>query len=79
MEINGLANIHIIIDGAKEGEVSPELAEKIKEQLETLNRYLINIATECQKKDVRYAPWHEVRDNPTKYPTLHEKIQRRKA
>lgn len=86
MEINGLANIHMIIDGA-EGDISPEVAKKIKEQLVHLERYML--AYDDHKSNVSLGAsldrlkivhtkdepmWHEVRDNPEKYPTLREKM-----
>lgn len=80
IELNGVANIKVLLD-----ELSNNLPNddkllvpvaKLYRELEMLNRYMTAIGTETQKvKDSITIPfWHEVKANPAKYPTLHEKV-----
>ncbi len=94
MEINGLANIHIIVDNLqidlKEDGKNKEFIElepyvkAIKEQLLHLERYLLACSDISEKNNEALSShdqvlndplWHEVRDNPTKYPTLKERVK----
>lgn len=71
MELNGLANIKMILDRA---EIDDDSRKRIEAQLETMNRYMIAIGDVLHANELEVQPWHEVRDNPEKYPTLHEKM-----
>ncbi len=84
MEINGLSNIHILIDAAVNQntechqEISTELADTIKAQLVHLERYMLAYADRFKL----YAPiaedgvpkWHTVRDDRGSFPTLKERV-----
>jgi len=95
MELNGIANIKIMIDRAvsenteSHTAISVELADKINSQLEILNRYMVAYADHKRsvisfqkwpnESEIDYMVkeplWHEVRESPTNYPTLSEKIE----
>jgi len=96
MEINGIANIKILVDRAvrenteSHTSIDIELADKINNQLDLLNRYMIAYAEHNRSaiafQNFSLAPevdhmveepkWHEVRENPEKYPTLTEKVNK---
>jgi hypothetical protein len=72
MELNGIANISAVLQleaDVKDGKVvmNLETLSTIKEQLLFLERYML-----AYNKAIRNGEqtpyWHEVRDNPTKYP-----------
>ena len=86
IELNGIANIQILLNSPDNGFVvsvmndtgaAPHVCvrvedmKEIKEQLKLLERYMIAY---CQAVNAGTpAPhWHEVRDNPTKYPDNRE-------
>ena len=88
MELNGVANIKMMVQRAIEENteshcgISPEIADKILDQLDLLNRYLVAVgdvieynngalAMHDQPKEV--SAWHEVRNNRAAFPTLAEK------
>lgn len=63
MELNGVANLHCIVDLAKaKGEISEDAFTEIKIQLDTLERYMIAHSG----RDIK-PYWHEVRDNKNLY------------
>ena len=84
MELNGIANLHILVDQLPidNGE-DLETYNKIKEQLDLLERYMLAvqdaIKTERNNYNNDYAryeeipAWHEVRENPAKYPLNKER------
>lgn len=89
MEINGLANINMIVQMAMmentecHTSMSPEVADKILEQLQLLERYMLSIKDGIDQVSEEledagalvYIPkWHEVRENPKKYPLLKERM-----
>jgi hypothetical protein len=85
MEVNGVANIHLIVDAAVEfGNMNKQTAAQIKEQLLLLERYMLAYADHCYSKKagsygalivgVEEPLWHEVRENPELYPTGQERI-----
>jgi hypothetical protein len=85
MEVNGVANIHLIVDAAVEvGTMNQYTASKIKEQLNLLERYMLAYADHCASKQagsygalivkVEEPLWHEVRENPEQYPNGSERI-----
>lgn len=78
IELNGVANLHIIIDEIKDGDTAHNLyrgktqdltesVEAAREQLFLLERYMIAF-TEAMNKGVRPPYWHEIKENPDKYP-----------
>jgi hypothetical protein len=91
MELNGVANIKLLVEMAIHENtechtsISPELADKILEQCDTLERYMLAYAettNSIQKAilarldtngSIRIPYWHEVRDNKDKYPTNRER------
>lgn len=86
MELNGLANIHMMLQTAKmdNTKIDPILADKITEQLHLLERYILayTMAMEVQVETAeRGEPvvdsvpfWHEVRQNPELYPSLKDRV-----
>lgn len=66
MEINGVANIKMMIDMGRGDDISEELYAKIAQHLDLLERYMIAY------KENPEIHWHEVRDNPAEFPTLQE-------
>lgn len=86
MEVNGVANIHMIVDAAVEyGNMNKLTAAQIKEQLVLLERYMLAYADHCTSKQggsygglivkVEEPLWHEVRENPEQYPTGRERTE----
>jgi hypothetical protein len=79
IEINGLANIHILLQqveadfgheyGLEEGEAA---ILKIKEQLDLLERYMLAFAEATQRGE-RPPYWHEVRENPSNFKLNRER------
>jgi hypothetical protein len=93
MEVNGVANIKILVDQLEEEaghdmELMPdfvtEVTYQIQEQLLLLERYMLAYAdhkasiTAGHYGDLTFTTpeplWHEVRENPEKYPTGQERI-----
>lgn len=77
IELNGLANIHAILQleaDIKDGVVvmNPETIASIENQLNTLERYMLAY-NDAIIKGVETPYWHEVRDNPTKFPLNRER------
>ncbi len=92
MEINGVANIKMMIDSLQfrldnkeplDYEQLGKILGDMKNQLDVLNRYMIacgetvdtlqkNLRREGWENIEKIPFWHEVRDNPKKYPTLSE-------
>ena len=90
MELNGVANVDMMVQMAKQdGTIEPALAEAILTQLNLLERYML--AYMDHKNSIKAgaygalvvgqdAPmWHEVRENPTEFPTNRERNTLRKA
>jgi hypothetical protein len=73
MELNGLANLQLILLNAQlDGKVDADVERKCKEQLDLLERYLIAYADWVSSikpaEDETRAPyWHEVKANPSEY------------
>lgn len=73
MEINGVANMMLIVSGALEDKkIDQETAAKLKEQLDFLHKYMLQyhkvaVAREAQisqegQSELAFPAWHEVRD-----------------
>ncbi len=86
MEVNGVANIKMIIDSAKEADlIHPQIAADIAKQLLLLERYMLAYADhKTSIKAGAYGAlvvgteepmWHEIRENPEQYPTGSERMQ----
>lgn len=86
MEVNGVANIHLIVDAALEfGNMKEETADAIKSQLRLLERYMLAYADHCASKKagaygalivgVEEPLWHEVRENPELFPNGKERME----
>jgi hypothetical protein len=71
VELNGVANIKMLLDDDsltwKNG-----LRPRIEEQLDLMERYLLELGRAAAEGRPN-APWHEVRENPSKFPTNKEK------
>ena len=87
MELNGVANIDVMIQMAQANEtIDPQLAKDIKEQLDLLERYMLAYKNaRDENESVLYngfgtdmfslvPKWHEVRENKEKYPNMKEFI-----
>jgi len=85
IELNGVANIKIIVDMAQqENLINPLTAASINEQLLLLERYMLAVADHAASiKAGAYGAliigqevpfWHEVRENPEQYPTGRERM-----
>lgn len=74
IELNGIANLLILLDMA-EGGFGSEMPddeqikafEQLPTQIELLERYMLAF-TDAINKQEQPPYWHEVRDNPSKYP-----------
>lgn len=92
MEVNGVANIKLLVEQLKDhGDMEvmsshvDEITEKIEEQLNILERYMLAYADHCESKQagaygalivkVEEPLWHEVRENPEQYPNGRERIE----
>lgn len=82
MELNGISNLHIILDGAlAEGKVTQDVHKAAKKQLELLERYMVAISSEIFSAKRSLTPdvsmnipeWHSLLSNPEKYPTVKER------
>lgn len=85
LELNGVANIDMLVQGLEaelvhfEKHPADDTIKKtinnIKEQLDTLNRYMTAVSAEVRanhkegKTYVEIPLWHEVRENKDKYKT----------
>lgn len=85
IELNGLANLKILLDEMTENLPNDDRvtvpAAKMYQQLELLNRYMVAIGTRLQASEKAMALndinfeipyWHEVKANPKLFPTNHE-------
>lgn len=77
IELNGVANIHVILQleaDVKDGVVTMnvETIASIEKQLDTMERYMLAY-NDAINNGVETPFWHEVRDNPTKYPLNRER------
>jgi len=78
MEINGLVNMQILLDEyAGKHLVQAEFVNKMREQLDLLERYLLahdkwNREQLTAFVEGRPPYWHEVRANPKDFPTNKE-------
>jgi hypothetical protein len=80
MELNGIANITMILQEALEtGKIDAAVYGDVSLQLNLLNRYMIaytDWTRDPYALALGRAPyWHEVREDFTKYPTLQERVQ----
>lgn len=74
IELNGIANIKVLCDieigpiNVEDPDSVCKTLERIKQQADMLERYMIAC---CKAMNEGVAPpfWHEVRENPEKYPT----------
>lgn len=84
MELNGVANISMIIQMAKSLEkIDSDTAKDINEQLLLLERYMLAYADHKRSiksgsygaliVEVDEPNWHDIRENPQDYPTNHER------
>jgi hypothetical protein len=85
MELNGVANISLILEMAKNDNlVDPFVADQIKQQLALLERYMLAYQDYADSiKSGAYGAlvvgkekpeWHEVRENPENFPTNKERF-----
>lgn len=77
MELNGVGNIDIQLQMAlMDKKIDPEVAKKIKEELDTLERYMLAYASKFKQVapvGSQHVPkWHEVRAEKEKYPNMKE-------
>jgi hypothetical protein len=77
MELNGVANIKILIDmnvttnettGLKEVGLYGSEVDAIYQQLEMLERYMIAVEKQIGSNNLDLPKWHEVLANPSKFP-----------
>ena len=88
MELNGVSNIKMMVQRAIEENteshtnLSPELADKILDQLDLLNRYMVAVGDTLQYNDAALCEhtqpmeipyWHQIREDKEAFPTLAEK------
>jgi hypothetical protein len=88
MELNGLANISILVselkmaielsDASNQEELSDHI-DDIKQQLDLLNRYMTAVGTALEKlghstENPVIPMWHEVRETPSEFPTNRERL-----
>lgn len=80
IELNGIANLHILTDSMEEEhghngqlDYAHEKWASVREQLELLERYMIAY-TMAVNNGTPVPYWHEIRENPEKYP-LHKDIK----
>ena len=66
LELNGVANIAMILYGY-EDQIPAEIKADIREQLDILERYMIEL-TKAAREGRKNAYWHEVRENKQAYP-----------
>ena len=72
IELNGVANLTILLNELQyDRRFQADLESDIKEQLKLLERYMIAYC-KAVNDGVEAPQWHEVRDNPTKYPDNRE-------
>jgi hypothetical protein len=83
MELNGVANMKMILDMMVED--YPYLDERLVEvsrlykQLDLLERYMIAVSDYENAGQVgEYPMWHEILQNPKAFPTVKEREIRRK-
>ena len=69
IEINGLFNIHILLEQRSKHDL---VVIGIKEQLDLLERYMIAFADSTQKGE-KPPYWHEVKGDPSKYKLNRER------
>lgn len=81
MELNGVANLHLLVDelfdqlgDAVTREVKKTLGD-IKDQLDVLERYMLAIQ-EAHNQANPTPAWHEVRDSRELFPTNSERFKR---
>lgn len=74
MELNGVANLLALLEMAQGGfgcdcvdQDEQEAWNNLKPQVELLERYMLAFSDAINKGE-QPPYWHEVRDNPSKYP-----------
>lgn len=78
IELNGVANIKILMDEIKSSaqennnEYILSLAEKVDQQLDILERYMLAVADAAKNGELP-PYWHEVRDKKQNYPLNRER------
>lgn len=71
IELNGIANMHLMIDVADGPQVNKALHTALKEQLDLLERYMLAVA-KAAREGAAPPAWHEIRANKGIFPTLRE-------
>lgn len=61
MELNGLANMDMILQMTKDSDINPELKKKLQEQIDLS---IIYFRAFQDDNDIK---WHDVRQNPEAY------------
>ena len=80
MELNGVANIHIIMSSFAETKedgtisLSKEDYANLMSNLDLLERYMLAYSN-AAKQNETLPFWHEIRQNKEKYPTVAEKFK----
>lgn len=68
MEMNGIANLLLIVNDAKEdGTMDQKSYDQMKNQLDLMERYLVAVET-AHNKNEKVPAWHDVIANRNKYP-----------
>ena len=82
MEINGIANLHIIVDGLydklKEAGQDTKYSQdfiKIKEQLDLLERYMLAVK-EAHDNMSQVPYWHDIKANKKVFPLNRERFSK---
>jgi len=69
IELNGISNIDLILKMRQLDLITEEQAmNKIKTQVDLLNRYMLSIQTSLESNKA-VPMWHELLENPEKFPT----------
>ena len=71
MELNGVANIIMLIASVDAQTIDWSTVETIKEQAKLLERYMIAY-NKAINEGTQTPAWHEVRENPSHYPNNSE-------
>jgi len=82
LELNGLANIDILLQMADSNsndenftKISKKTYETIKLQLKLLERYMLAY-NDAVSKNQQTPYWHEILANPTFYPTNRDRLNK---
>lgn len=73
MEINGVANIKIIVDQAEDSQLMhPQIAADIYKQLNLLERYMLAYM-DATEPSAAIPAWHDIKEDPKRFPTGKER------